>query len=150
MPRKPYPTDVSDEGWSFAGPYLTLMEEAAPQRRSAAATCAKSSTPCAGWSVQARPGVFCPMTFLHGRRSTSRGGAGCKSVALSRWSAICARSSAWPRADRASPARSCLMAARCSRVARADRVQAATATSAGEAARCTWLSIRSAICWRYM
>ena len=33
MPRKPYPTDVSDEEWSFAGPYLTLMEEAAPQRR---------------------------------------------------------------------------------------------------------------------
>ncbi|MDB0551519.1 IS5/IS1182 family transposase, partial [Ralstonia solanacearum species complex bacterium KE056] len=24
-PRKPYPTDVSDEEWSFAAPYLTLM-----------------------------------------------------------------------------------------------------------------------------
>ncbi|MGJ1548401.1 transposase, partial [Ralstonia solanacearum] len=23
-PRKPYPTDVSDEEWSFAAPYLTL------------------------------------------------------------------------------------------------------------------------------
>ncbi|PMS18267.1 IS5/IS1182 family transposase, partial [Paraburkholderia rhynchosiae] len=23
--RKPYPTDVSDEEWSFAAPYLTLM-----------------------------------------------------------------------------------------------------------------------------
>ena len=33
MSCKPYPTDVSDEEWSFAGPYLTLMEEAAPQRR---------------------------------------------------------------------------------------------------------------------
>ncbi|WP_369123122.1 transposase, partial [Ralstonia solanacearum] len=22
-PRKPYPTDVSDEEWSFAAPYLT-------------------------------------------------------------------------------------------------------------------------------
>lgn len=33
MPRKPYPTDVSEEEWSFAGPYLTLMEETAPQRR---------------------------------------------------------------------------------------------------------------------
>ena len=33
MPRKHYQTDVSDEEWSFAGPYLTLMEEAAPQRR---------------------------------------------------------------------------------------------------------------------
>ncbi|MGF7136058.1 transposase [Paraburkholderia sp. EB58] len=31
--RKPYPTDVSDEEWSFAAPYLTLMTEDAPQRR---------------------------------------------------------------------------------------------------------------------
>jgi transposase len=32
-PRKPYPTDVSDEGWAFVAPYLTLMDEAALQRR---------------------------------------------------------------------------------------------------------------------
>ncbi|MEM5316948.1 IS5 family transposase [Paraburkholderia sp. JHI869] len=31
--RKPYPTDVSDEEWSFAAPYLTLMSEDVPQRR---------------------------------------------------------------------------------------------------------------------
>jgi transposase len=31
--RKPYPTDVSDEAWSFAAPYLTLMIEDGPQRR---------------------------------------------------------------------------------------------------------------------
>jgi transposase len=31
-PRKPYPTDVSDEEWAFVAPYLTLMTEAAPQR----------------------------------------------------------------------------------------------------------------------
>src|ERR1700735_3450484 len=31
--RKPYPTDVSDEEWRFAAPYLTLMTEDAPQRR---------------------------------------------------------------------------------------------------------------------
>lgn len=30
--RKPYPTDVSDEEWAFAAPYLTLMTEDAPQR----------------------------------------------------------------------------------------------------------------------
>jgi len=30
--RKPYPTDVSDEEWSFVVPYLTLMDEHAPQR----------------------------------------------------------------------------------------------------------------------
>jgi transposase len=31
--RKPYPTDVSDEEWAFAAPYLTLMSEDAPQRK---------------------------------------------------------------------------------------------------------------------
>jgi transposase len=31
--RKPYPTDVSDEEWAFVAPYLTLMNEDAPQRR---------------------------------------------------------------------------------------------------------------------
>jgi transposase len=31
--RKPYPTDVSDEEWGFVAPYLSLMDEEAPQRR---------------------------------------------------------------------------------------------------------------------
>lgn len=25
MPRKPYPSDVSDEEWAFVAPYLTLL-----------------------------------------------------------------------------------------------------------------------------
>jgi len=32
MNRKPYPSDVSDDEWAFAAPYLTLMTEDAPQR----------------------------------------------------------------------------------------------------------------------
>ena len=32
-PRKPYVSDVSDDEWAFVAPYLTLMDEAAPQRR---------------------------------------------------------------------------------------------------------------------
>src|SRR5512135_3217624 len=32
MERKPYPSDVSDEEWSFVAPYLSLMTEEAPQR----------------------------------------------------------------------------------------------------------------------
>ena len=31
--RKPYPSDVTDEEWAFAAPYLTLMSPQAPQRR---------------------------------------------------------------------------------------------------------------------
>jgi transposase len=30
--RKSYPSDVSDEEWSFSAPYLTLMKPDAPQR----------------------------------------------------------------------------------------------------------------------
>jgi transposase len=30
--RDPYPSDVSDEEWSFVAPYLTLMTHDAPQR----------------------------------------------------------------------------------------------------------------------
>lgn len=32
MDRKAYPSDVSDDEWAFAAPYLTLMTEDAPQR----------------------------------------------------------------------------------------------------------------------
>ena len=32
MARKPYPSDVTDEEWAFAAPYLALMREDAPQR----------------------------------------------------------------------------------------------------------------------
>jgi transposase len=31
--RKPYASDVSDEEWAFAAPYLTLMADQAPQRK---------------------------------------------------------------------------------------------------------------------
>ena len=33
MSRKPYPSDVSDDEWSFVAPYLSLIDECAPQRR---------------------------------------------------------------------------------------------------------------------
>jgi transposase len=32
MERKAYPSDVSDDAWALAAPYLTLMTEDAPQR----------------------------------------------------------------------------------------------------------------------
>lgn len=32
MERKAYPSDINDEEWAFVAPYLTLMNEGAPQR----------------------------------------------------------------------------------------------------------------------
>ncbi len=31
--RKPYPSDVSDDEWAFAAPYLSLQSEQALQRK---------------------------------------------------------------------------------------------------------------------
>ena len=73
-PRKPYPTDVSDEEWAFVAPYLTLDDP--KTRRSAAMTCARSSTPCAGSCAPALPGAICRATCRRGRRSISRPSAG--------------------------------------------------------------------------
>jgi hypothetical protein len=44
-PRHPdrFPSDVSDEEWAFCAPYLTLMQEEAPQRE---------YTPCVGFSMR--------------------------------------------------------------------------------------------------
>ncbi|MGI8622097.1 MAG: IS5 family transposase [Solirubrobacteraceae bacterium] len=33
LPRKPYPSDVSDDEWAFVAPYVTVMTHDAPQRR---------------------------------------------------------------------------------------------------------------------
>ena len=32
MTKKPYPSDVSDEEWNFAAPYLALIDEQAPAK----------------------------------------------------------------------------------------------------------------------
>jgi len=46
--RRPHLTDVSDEEWYFAAPYLTLMKKDAPPQRRYATNCARCSMRCAG------------------------------------------------------------------------------------------------------
>jgi transposase len=53
-PRKPYPSDVSDEEWQFVAPYLTLMTPEARQRRY---ELREVFNACAGWSKAARIGA---------------------------------------------------------------------------------------------
>ena len=59
--RTPYPSDVDDEEWAVVVPDLTLMDEAAPQRRSPlpAPRCASGSTACAGSCGPGRRGGGC-------------------------------------------------------------------------------------------
>ncbi len=91
MPRKPCPTDVSDEEWSFARRYLTLMEEAAPQRRHNL----REVFNALRWLMRAgAPWRLLPMTSYRRRLSTNRATAGWRQAASKQWSRICARSSA--------------------------------------------------------
>src|SRR5215217_6245191 len=133
--RKPYPTDVSDEEWSFVAPYLALIREDAPP--SARTICARSSTPCAGSCAQVRLGGCCPTTSHHGRRSTSRPRDGSPQAASRRWSTTYGRCFAWLRAAQQSrrAARS-WTAARCARRPRVATAPATTAPSVRRARRC--------------
>ena len=135
MSRKPYPTDMSDEEWSFAAPNLTLMQESAPQRQHSL----REVFNALRWIVRAGapwrllPNNFPPWeaVYQQSRRWLQAGCYSCGSV----------------RGVEASRARWCSTGAPCSRVVRAGRARATTATSARRARRCAWPSTRSGTCW---
>ena len=69
-PRKPYPTDVSDDEWAFVAPYLTLMTRG---RAAAAPRSARGLQRLALDRARRRArGACCRPTSRRGRRSTSR------------------------------------------------------------------------------
>jgi len=55
-PRKPYPTDVTDDEWVFVAPYLTLMRPSAPT------SCTRCSTRYDGSRAREHNGGCCPPT----------------------------------------------------------------------------------------
>jgi hypothetical protein len=78
--RKPYLTDVSDEDWSPPAPYLTLKNEAAPQRRMNCARCSMHCADSAGGRVMAHAadqfsavGIGLPTTATVVERTLLRG-----------------------------------------------------------------------------
>lgn len=118
--RRPYPSDVSDEEWSFAAPYLTLMDQDAPQRRYEL----RELFNALRWLARAGPhGACCRQTFRPGRRCTSRRNAGCERGVSKPWFRICVRCCAWHRDGKVSPVRSFSTGVRCSRPARAVRAR---------------------------
>lgn len=142
--RKPYPIDVSDEEWSFIAPYLTLIDEHAPQRHHDLVNC---STRCAGWCAPVSLGACCRPISCLGRRSTSKPSGGSRPADSKRSSATCARSCGWRKGVTDSRVRSCWMDARCNRRSRAVLAPDTTGTSENAAARYIGPSIRWAICW---
>jgi len=72
-PRKPYPTDVSDDEWAFVAPYLSLMMPDAPQRRHDLREVSKALR----WLVHTgAPWRYLLGDLPPGRRSTNKPGAG--------------------------------------------------------------------------
>ncbi len=96
MSRKPYPTDVSDEEWTFVAPYLTFMTEETPQREHSLREVfngLRSLTPfptegnpplglCATWCDREKLGDWCPMTYRRGTRSIYKRNVGSKLESL--------------------------------------------------------------------
>jgi hypothetical protein len=70
---KAYPTDVSDDEWSFAAPYLSLMNEGTLQRRY---ELCEMFNACAGWRGPVHRGECCRPTSRRGNWSTSKHNVG--------------------------------------------------------------------------
>ena len=89
MTRKPYPSDVSDEAWGLAVPYLALIDEQAPQRRhslrevfNALRWLARAGTP---WQLVPHDLPPWPVVYQQFRRSDE---AGCFEAMVSDMQAI--------------------------------------------------------------
>ena len=142
MDRKPYPSDISDEEWHFVAPYLTLMDEEAPQRRyplrevfNALRWLARAGAP---WRLL--PNDLPPWTAVY-QQWRRWNEAGCFEAMVGDMRSIIRVS----QGRKGQPSAAAIDGRRA--VARAARVRATTATSAGWARRSTWRWTRWATCW---
>src|SRR3954466_12523513 len=99
--RKPYPTDVSDEEWTFVAPYLTLLREDCRQRRHEL----REVFNALRWVVRAgAPWRLMPNHFPPwAAGSTSKPNVGLGPGSLRPWCTTCAPCCGWPRAAPLSP-----------------------------------------------
>ena len=147
MDRKPYPTDVRDEEWAFVAPYLTLMREDAPQRE------------------------YPLREVFNGLRYVVRGGISWRMIPndLPPWEIVYQQTQRWLRAGvfeamvhdlravlrlaqgaKSSPVGPYSTVARCNPARKAGSARVTTEPSDAKAAKPTWQSIPSAICWLCM
>ena len=139
MSRKPYPSDVSDQEWNFAAPYLALIDEQAPQRcyslREVFNTLRWLTRADAACRILPNDLSPRPVVYQQFRRWVK---AGCFEGLVSDMRLVI-------RAALSSPAPLSWMAEPCKATARADRVRATTATNGARAPKYTWPWIRWAI-----
>ena len=146
-PRKPYPTDVSDEEWAFVAPYLTLMTRGRPaaaprparglqrpaldRARRRAVAHAADQLPAVGGGLPADPALD------RGRLLRGDGPRPARAAALERRAAPTSPTAVDPRQPHA-----------CRSPRRAGTGPATTGTSGARAARSTSPSTPWATCWR--
>ena len=146
-PRKPYPSDVTDEEWSLVAPYLTLMTEDAAATGSFAAGAFQRSAVCDPlWHRLARDAERPSAVVCGLSAGAALAGGGMFRDAGAGFAGFCA----WRRDAMRSRRRPSSTAGPCVRRRKAARGRAMTAPNASAARSFTWPSIRSAICWRCM
>ena len=146
-PRKPYPSDVTDDEWAFVAPYLALVREDAPQREHALREVFNGLRYIVRTGGQWRwmphdlppwPTVYQQSAALAGRRRV-RGDR----------STTCGRCCGWPRGAAPEPTAVIFD----SQTLQIDPESGARAGYDGDkrarAARCTWPSTRWGTCWRW-
>ncbi|SAK95232.1 transposase [Caballeronia catudaia] len=143
--RGAYPTDVSDEEWSFVVPYLTLMDSKAPQRKyelremfNALRWLARAG---AAWRML--PTNFPPWELVY--QQTQRWlQAGCFEAMVSDLRSIVRVA----QGRQEEPSAVILDGRTLQSTCETAHARAMTAINVSAAARCTWLLIPSASCLR--
>jgi transposase len=112
MSRKPYPSDVSDDEWTFVAPYLTLMTEDAPQRDHSLREVFNGLRWMVrtGASWRMKPHDLSPWYTIYQQAQRWL-----KAGVLNTSYTICAKSYAWQRDEKPSPRRRFSILAPCSR-----------------------------------
>ena len=145
MERQNYPSDVSDDEWSFVAPHLTLMTEEAPQREHSLREVFNGLRWIVRTGAQWRmmPHDLPPWAAVY--QQTRAAGSMLESLRPSR--AICARCCDWLKDATNSHRPPFLTAERCNRVQRVGIEQVTMEPSGAKAAKCIWRLIPWGTCW---
>src|SRR5947209_20227202 len=147
MKRTPYPSDVSDDEWSFVAPYLTLMTEEAPQRehdlREVFNGLRWIVRTAAQWRMM--PHDLPPWAAVD--QQTQRW---LKAGVFEAIVETCVPCCDWRKDAMKSLRRPFLIVGPCNRVQKVGIGQAMMEPSGAKAAECIWRSIPWGICWPCM
>src|SRR6266699_4727338 len=145
MERKPYPSDVSDDEWSFVAPYLILMKEDAPQREHDLREVFNGLRWIVRTGAQWRmmPHDLPPWAAVYQQTRA----LGSKRESLRPSLRTCVPCCDWLRDATRSLRQPFLIVAPCNRVQKVDIGRAMMEPNGAKAAKCIWPLISCGICW---